>query len=189
MGCPPTWTLNLGAAPYTLMGQMKTCCDPSWWAAVVWIGLLCSAAAGPPCVVCGEPTRGSHAVVHGSEAYAIHPFPCRGVWDRAVEAGLLDDVAERLEPGSPLFDAVRQPAPAPRAPGGGVTVVKWGLFLLAAMTTSGLLALFLGSLFGRARLAAFLLGFFVPAVGMALVPVLPESKSRRTAEAKGKENA
>jgi hypothetical protein len=135
-------------------------------------------AAGPPCVVCGEPTQGNQAVVHGTEAYAIHPYPCQGIWDRAVEAGALDGVTGRIESGSALFDVARTTDLRLLEAGPRFNLIRWALFLLAAMTTSGLLAMLLGSLFGRPRLGAFLLGFFIPAVGMVLVPVLPEARSR-----------
>ncbi len=141
---------------------------------VMSAALVALAATEPVCVVCGEPTEGGYAVVHSNQAYAIHAYPCKSTWDRAVAAGRLDGVAGPIPPADALFSVPPDP-PTAFFPGNPIV---WAAFLLGAMTMSGLLALLFGTALQRRPLAAFALGFCIPAVGMVLVPVLPAKQGK-----------
>lgn len=140
-----------------------------WGCAAVLPAAAAWSATTTDCVVCGEPTAGGSAVVHENRAYAIHEFPCRSTWNQAVAQGRLDALEGPLEPAGAWvqdLDTTRET----HFPGNPVV---WGIFLVVVMTVSGGVAAVLGGALHRRRGAAFLLGFFVPAVGIVLVPVVP----------------
>jgi hypothetical protein len=151
-------------------------------AAVMLAGAVVSASAAD-CVVCGEPTEGGSAVVHGNRAYPIHEYPCRATWNRAVAQGHLDGREGPLEPAG----AWVQGLDTERATAFPGNPVVWLLFLAAAMTVSGGMAVLFAGALHRRRGAAFLLGFCVPAVGMVLVPVLPRREEPDSAAIAAKE--
>lgn len=138
------------------------------WALSTILSAVSSMAAAT-CVVCGEPTAGGAAVLHDNQAYPIHELPCRNTWNQAVAEGRLEGLANPLEPAGPWVQnlATRRTPFLPGDP------ILWTIFLLGAMTVSGGIATLLAAALERSLPAAFLLGFFVPAVGMVLVPVLP----------------
>ena len=130
-----------------------------------------------PCVVCGGPTRGERMVVHGGQAYWVHAYPCRGVWDRALAAGALQAVDGPLAPGHAVFREVplEELESAPATPIGG-SAWFWAFFALLAACLSGGLGTLFAVLTHRPPAGGFLLGFLLPAVGMVLVPILPQRK-------------
>ena len=126
------------------------------------------------CIVCGESTSAGHAVLLDNHAYLVHEFSCRSVWSRARESGVLDEVSHPILPADPLFhtDGVRNTRLLPAHPPRGSGWV-WAGFLTLAGVVSGTLSVALAKAIGRPLLAAFALGFLIPAVGMVLVPSLP----------------
>lgn len=148
----------------------------------IWVFLaLAGLARGEDirCVVCGDATQGGQAVILGDQAYAVHEFGCLPIWQRAEKLGMLRDIDRRLEPGDALFQSPELAASDPTGQVERGSARVWAAFLFAACLLSGSLATLFALLTNRRRGLAFLLGFFLPAVGMVLVPVLPE-RSRRT---------
>ena len=126
------------------------------------------------CVVCGEATAGGQAVLLGDKAFAIHEFGCQPIWQRAEKQWLLRSLDPPLSPGHAVFQTpgLAQSDPSERISRGSARV--WAAFLLGACLMSGSLATLFGILTHRPRGRAFILGFCLPAVGMVLVPVLPD---------------
>lgn len=153
-------------------------------AGAVWLLAAMAAVAQSNdvlCIVCGEATLGGQAVLLDDRAYAIHEFGCLPIWHRAEKQGLLRSLDPPLSPGHPVFltPGLVQSDPSERMARGSAKV--WAAFLFAACMMSGSLAVLFGMLTHRPRGRAFLLGFCLPAVGMVLVPVLPDlSKKSKT---------
>lgn len=129
------------------------------------------------CVVCSEPVTSGTAVVLDVHAYPIHEYPCKVIWQRALDAGLLDNVERPIQVGDPVFRDERIldiEMTGITAPSGYLPF--WIGYAALVCTTSGLMAMLMAKMTNRSCLGAFALGFLVPAVGMVLVPVLPERK-------------
>ena len=152
---------------------------PAAMAIGVLAGCGSAYAAESICVVCDEPTAGDHAVVLDGKAYPIHAFGCRPRWDAALETGLLSDVPRPVPAGHPVFQSVALPTVKTTVrPMGRLRF--WIAFWAFVAALSGSLGALFAGLLGRSRVGGFLLGFLVPAVGMVLVPVLPERPSTVT---------
>jgi len=146
------------------------------WALFIYLGLI-SAAIGEPvakvCVVCADPVSGDHAVNLDGRAYWVHAFPCEARWNRAEATGRFADLESEITPGSEIFEGIvagAEPSGSLTAPGGALWF--WALFYTVAACLSGGLGCLFAVLLKRNPVTGFFLGFFLPAVGMVLVPIL-----------------
>ena len=143
-------------------------------------GMGMSAIAEPDakvCLVCGEAVSGDHAVNLKQRAYWVHAYPCEARWHRAETLGRFAVLESEIVPGSEIFDGVTagdEPSGSLTAPGGALWF--WALFYFVAACLSGGLGCLFAALLNRNPVAGFLLGFFLPAVGMVLVPVLGQRR-------------
>ena len=142
------------------------------------------------CVVCSEPVKSGTAVVLDVHAYPVHEYSCKVTWQRALDAGLLDTLEHPIQAGDPVFRDERIldiEVTGTTAPTGYIPF--WIGYVALVCTTSGLVAMLMAKMTNRSRLGAFALGFLVPAIGMVLVPILPERKlsTRKESETEGAE--
>ena len=157
--------------------------------AILSLAWVMPVKAESDCVVCSEPVKSGTAVVLDVHAYPVHEYACKVTWQRALDAGLLEQLQHPIQVGDPVFRDERIldiAVTGSTAPAGYMPF--WIGYAALVCTTSGLVAMLMAKLTNRSRLGAFALGFLVPAVGMVLVPILPERRLS-TKEGSGIEGA
>ena len=126
------------------------------------------------CLVCGEtPAKGDAHITYRGHDYDVCEPGCHAAWHHAASQGELDPIVQGVEPRAALFQGDSKylnptfQETHPIAPG----VFSAGVLLLAAIVSAGLT----GTLANRSHRhtpTAFLIGFVLPFVGIALVPIL-----------------
>jgi len=138
------------------------------------LSCVASALADSECLICcGDAADHTRAAVYRGAAYPICSEACEQKWGEAEKKGTLASIVRKVEPRGAFFQADTEflnpefQQASPLAHGW----LLFGVWVLAAVVSGGLSA-GIAVKTHRSAPAAFVLGFMLPALGIAMTPCL-----------------
>lgn len=158
---------------------MKQCVGPLRLVFLLLLmSVLCRLASAETCIICGKEVDDLEiAVEYRGRTYPLHSMDEKSIWDKARRDGALDSIVAKIEPRGALFQGdTRFLNPERDASdffsrfGMGI-----GIWVLVAVITGGLAAA-IAVRTHRSPIAAFVIAFIVPAIGVAVSLLLPRTQ-------------